>query len=173
MARVGTHQRSVHRPVRTHQSLFHRRLHRVVEQPLHNVRFVEAALAVLGKRTVVPDFGTDIQSHEPPERHVVLQLHQLPAGPHAHKIAAQHRQEQLLGRNARPAFVGAVQRCAQLADALGVHHLADAAQRVVGGDELFYLYCVEHYALVVVLTIISPASIVIYMDIVTTEILPI
>jgi hypothetical protein len=52
---------------------------------------------------------------------------------------AQHRHEQLFRRDARSAVVFAVERLAELADAIAVDERADLPQRVVFGDKVLEL----------------------------------
>ena len=54
MARVGSHQRAIYRPVITDPAIRHGPLHRVIKKCLEDIRVVEAVLAVLGKCRIVP-----------------------------------------------------------------------------------------------------------------------
>src|SRR3989454_6737212 len=143
VAGVGPDERAVGADVPTHQPLGHRPIHRRVEQSLQDAGLVEAPPAILTERRGVPRLLVEVEPHKPAQRHVALQLHhELPVAGDAQEVAADQRQEQLLGRNRRPPD-GRVEITTGAADRAVRDEGANRAERMVRGHEGFQRDVVE------------------------------
>jgi len=143
VAGIGSHQSSIRAHVLTHESFGHRPLHGLVEQVLQDPRFVEPAPAVLAERGSIPGVLVEVETHEPAQGHVALQLHgQLAIARNAEQVASDQPQQQLLRRNQRPANLG-VQRSAHSPDRAIIDQRPNPAQRVLRGHEALQRQVVE------------------------------
>jgi len=133
LARPRLHQGPVDGEVlrREQSSLLGLGQHRA-QEGLGNVA-LQQPLAVLGKHRHVPHRLIQLQAHEPPVEHVIVELlHQLPLTADGIQRLEQQGPQQLLGRNRRPAALGIQPiKPARQRPQRPVGHLTDGAQGMV------------------------------------------
>src|SRR5712692_5004806 len=107
---------------------------------------LEQPLTVLGEHRGIPDRVVHVQSDEPAEQEVVVELlHQHPLAAHSVENLKEQRPQQLLGGDRRPAE-GRIDRLEAWRHLLQhrVYHGADRPEWMVPGDPLFRGDVAEH-----------------------------
>ncbi len=110
---------------------------------------IQKPVAILAEYRVIPHRVVDLQSDEPAEQQVVVELlHQQPLAANRIEHLQQQRPEQPLRSDRRPALgrIQAVEFCRHLRQHQ-VHQLTDRTQRMIYGHTFFQGHIAEHSGL--------------------------